>query len=187
MVVAIAGFFLLPDSPLKTRWLTSEERQAAHDRIAKDTTERREGSSSVMKGLREAVADYRTWVFCESLPLLAPPSTRQHHLLIAPWPGLCDNMHLSANGFKNFLPTVVKSLGLSTTTALVLTCPPYIFAAFLSILVSWSSGRFNERTWHITLSKAVAIAGFAISMATLNTAVRYVGIMLFGVFFLMVK
>lgn len=156
MVVAIAGFFLLPDSPLKTRWLTSEERQAAHDRIAKDTTERREGSSSVMKGLREAVADYRTWVFC-----------------------LCDNMHLSANGFKNFLPTVVKSLGLSTTTALVLTCPPYIFAAFLSILVSWSSGRFNERTWHITLSKAVAIAGFAISMATLNTAVRYVGIMLF--------
>ncbi|KAL7628837.1 hypothetical protein AAE478_000352 [Parahypoxylon ruwenzoriense] len=156
MVVAVTGFFLLPDAPLKTKWLTPEERQLAHDRIAKDTTGRREGGTSVMKGLREAVVDYRTWVFC-----------------------LMDNLHLSANGFKNFLPTVVKNLGLDTTTALVLTCPPYIFAAFASILVSWSSGRFNERTWHITLSKAIAIAGFAISMATLNTAARYVGIMLF--------
>ncbi|KAI1394168.1 putative MFS transporter [Hypoxylon trugodes] len=155
-VIAIAGFFLLPDAPLKTRWLTPEERQLAHDRIARDTTERSEAGTSVMKGLREALVDYRTWIFC-----------------------LCDNLHLSANGFKNFLPTVVKNLGLDTTTALVLTCPPYIFAAFLSIAVSYSSGRFNERTWHITLSKVVAIAGFAISMATLNTAARYVGIMLF--------
>ncbi|KAI0843103.1 putative MFS transporter [Hypoxylon sp. FL0890] len=155
-VVAISGFFLLPDAPLSTRWLNAEERQLAHDRIAKDTTERREGGTSVMKGLREALVDYRTWVFC-----------------------LADNLHLSANGFKNFLPTVIKNLGLDTTTALVLTCPPYVFAAFMSIIVSWSSGRFNERTWHITLSKAVAIAGFALSMATLNTAARYVGIMLF--------
>lgn len=84
-----------------------------------------------------------------------------------------------ANGFKNFLPTVIDTLGYNTTITLVLTCPPYIFAAFLSVAVSWSSGRFNERTWHATLSKAVAIAGFAISCATLNVPARFVGIMLF--------
>lgn len=84
-----------------------------------------------------------------------------------------------ANGFKNFLPTVIETLGYNTTITLVLTCPPYIFAAFLSIAVSWSSGRFNERTWHTTLSKAVAIAGFAISCGTLNVPARFVGIMLF--------
>jgi MFS family permease len=156
LVIAFVAFFLLPDSPLKTRWLTPEERQLAHDRIVRDTTQRKEGKTSVMQGLKEACVDPRTWIFC-----------------------LMDNFHLSANGFKNFLPTVVKNMNFDTTTALVLTCPPYVFAGFVSVAVSWSSGRFNERTWHTTASKAVAIAGFIICVATLNTGARYFGVMLF--------
>lgn len=145
----------MPDSPLKTRWLTEEERQLAHNRIAIDITGRREGTS-VWTGLKEAASDWRTWVFC-----------------------LMDNLHLSANGFKNFLPTVMKSLGYNTTVTLALTCPPYVFASLMSVAVSWSSGRFNERTWHVTASKGVAIAGFILSCATLNVPARFVGIMLF--------
>ncbi|OAL53113.1 MFS general substrate transporter [Pyrenochaeta sp. DS3sAY3a] len=155
MGIAILAAFTLPDSPLKTRWLTQEERELAHARIARDTTGRREGTS-VWTGLREACTDWRTWVFC-----------------------LMDNMHLSANGFKNFLPSVIKTLGYNTTITLVLTCPPYLFAAFVSVAVSWSSGRFNERTWHTTASKLIACAGFAISCATLNIGARFLGIMLF--------
>ena len=90
-----------------------------------------------------------------------------------------DNMHLAANGFKNFLPTVVKTLGFDTTTTLALTCPPYLVAGGISVAVSWSSGRFNERTWHTTVSKLVACAGFAIAAATYNVAARYVAIMIF--------
>ncbi|TKX24966.1 MFS transporter-like protein 39 [Elsinoe australis] len=154
--VAFLAVFLLPDSPLKTRWLTEEERLLAHNRIFQDTTGRRSENSSVMKGLREACADPKTWLFC-----------------------LMDNLHLSANGFKNFLPSVVKTLGFNTTITLALTCPPYIVAGVISILVSWSSGRFNERTWHTTVSKLIACVGFALSAATLNVPARYVGIMLF--------
>lgn len=90
-----------------------------------------------------------------------------------------DNLHLSANGFKNFLPTVVKTLKFNTTVTLVLTCPPYVFAGFVSIIVSHSSGHFNERTWHITVSKAVVILGFILAVATTSVAGRYVGIVLF--------
>lgn len=90
-----------------------------------------------------------------------------------------QNLHLSANGFKNFLPSVVKTLGFSSTISLVLTCPPYLLATFTSIAVSWSSGRFNERTWHITISKAVAIVGFAIAWGSLNMGARYFAIVLF--------
>lgn len=156
IAVSLGAFALLPDSPLKTRWLTVPEREMAHSRMVLDTTAHREEGSSVWTGLQEAVGDYRTWIFC-----------------------LMDNLHLSANGFKNFLPTAVKTLGFSTTITLVLTCPPYLVAGAASIVVSWSSGRFNERTWHITVSKAIAILGFALSVGTLNTAVRYVGIILF--------
>ncbi|EMR69378.1 putative mfs transporter protein [Eutypa lata UCREL1] len=89
--VAAASFFFLPDTPLTTRWLTEEERQLAHDRIARDTTGKRKASSTWV-GLWDAARDYRTWLFA-----------------------LMVNLHLSANNFKNYLPTAVKSLGFDTT------------------------------------------------------------------------
>lgn len=77
-------------------------------------------------------------------------------------------------------PTVVETLGFSTTITLVLTCPPYVIAGAISIAVSWSSGRFNERTWHITLSKAVAIFGFVLGCATMNMGARYFAMVVFA-------
>lgn len=77
------------------------------------------------------------------------------------------------------MPSVVQTLGFNRTITLVLTCPPYLLAAFASVAVSWSSGRFNERTWHITASKAVAIVGFIIGVVTLNVGARYFAMCLF--------
>ncbi|KAJ0365429.1 hypothetical protein COL26b_012058 [Colletotrichum chrysophilum] len=130
-------------------------RQLAHDRVAKDTTEKRQATST-WSGLWEAAADYRTWVFA-----------------------LMGNLHLSANGFKNYMPTAVKSLGFNTTITLVLTCPPYLIAGAASVLVSWSSGRYNERTWHITVSNIVASIGFAVTTSTMNIGARYFAMVLF--------
>lgn len=39
----------------------------------------------------------------------------------------------------------------------------------------------NERTWHITIAKSVAIIGFITGCATLNTGGRYVAMCLFSV------
>jgi hypothetical protein len=75
----------------------------------------------------------------------------------------------------------LQSLNFNTTITLVLTCPPYLIAGAVTILVSFSSGKFNERTWHITVSKAVAIIGFAASAATLNIAGRCVSMVIFTV------
>ncbi len=61
MVAAIACF-TLPDEPLNTRWLSPEERQLAHDRIAKDTVDRH-AITSPWVGLKEAIVDPRVWVF----------------------------------------------------------------------------------------------------------------------------
>jgi hypothetical protein len=36
-VIAIVGFFLLPDTPLTTKWLTPDEQQLAHNRMELDT------------------------------------------------------------------------------------------------------------------------------------------------------
>jgi len=156
-VIAIVGYFVLPDFPHNTKWLTEEERSLAHNRMELDTTSN-QGNTSTMKGLKQAAKDPVVWLFC-----------------------FMAHMHLAANGFKNFFPTVVKSLNFNTTLTLVLTCPPYLIAGAVTIAVSWSSGKFNERTWHITISKIVATIGFAASAATLDTAGRYVSMVIFTI------
>lgn len=108
------------------------------------------------------------------------------------------HLHLAANGFKNIVspspkpptstktdifqfPTVVETLGFTRDITLVLTCPPYLIACVFTIFVSWSSGKLNERTWHITASKALAAIGFIVCASTLNMAGRYMSMIVFAI------
>ncbi|KFY63372.1 hypothetical protein V496_04001 [Pseudogymnoascus sp. VKM F-4515 (FW-2607)] len=156
-VVAVASGFILPDEPLRTRWLSEEQRQLAHSRIAKDTVENRD-KTSLGAGFLDTIKDVRLWVFV-----------------------LMQHMHIAAGAYKSFFPTVIETLGFSRTITLALTCPPYLIAGIASILWAMNSGRMNERTWHITIAKSVAIIGFITGCATLNTGGRYVAMCLFSV------
>ena len=149
-IVAICAYPFLPNTPATTRWLTEEERELAGSRLLRDKVDDN-GMASPLAGLKQAVRDPRVWLFC-----------------------LMQNLHLSANGFKNFFPSVVGTLGFNRTITLVLTCPPYLIAGVASVFVSMSSGKYNERTWHITGCKVVATIGFALAPATLNVPTRYV-------------
>ncbi|KAI8311782.1 Major facilitator-type transporter hxnP [Colletotrichum sp. SAR11_59] len=149
--VALVGFWLLPNTPLTTRWLNDREKQLAHSRMEKDKiSDASDEKASAMEGLKQACRDKRTWLFC-----------------------LMQNFHLSACSFNSFFPTVIKTLGFNTTITLVMTCPPFIFAGAAGIFFGWSSGRLHERTWHITVGLGVAIVGFVVAASTLNTAARY--------------
>lgn len=154
--VAVIAIFLLPDFPLTTRWLTPEERQLVHDRIQRDTVGI-EPSKGVRAGFAQAVRDPRLYLLC-----------------------LMQNMHLSATSFNQFFPTVVSSLGFNKTITLVLTAPPSLVAGGVGILVGLSSGRFNERTWHITTCMGLALTGFIISCLTLHVAARYISCFMFA-------
>ncbi|KAK7229486.1 hypothetical protein V2G26_001656 [Clonostachys chloroleuca] len=155
-LVAIFGFFLLPDDPSQTRWLTPEERELCISRIKKDTVNQKERGTT-LEGLKQAIKDPKTWLFC-----------------------LMQNLHISACSFNNFFPTIVQEMGFESTTALLLTAPPYFVSGILGIPFAWSSGRFNERTWHITAGLALAVVGFVISCATVNSAARYTATFLYA-------
>jgi sugar phosphate permease len=81
-LVAIVGFFMLPNTPLTTRWLTEREKQLAHERMEKDKVSDSEEGGSSWEGLKQACKDKRTWLFC-----------------------LMQNFHLSACSFNSFFPT----------------------------------------------------------------------------------
>lgn len=157
-LVAVLGFWLLPNTPDDTFWLNDEERKLIRARIEGDKISDALSKSSAWEGLKEAFKDKRTWLFC-----------------------FMQMFHLSACSFNAFFPTVAKTLGYNNTVTLLLTCPPFILAGAGSVLVGWSSGRLNERTWHITVALAIAIIGFVIAASTLNTAARYVACFIFPV------
>ncbi|KAI0005200.1 major facilitator superfamily transporter [Xylariaceae sp. FL0662B] len=157
-LIALFGFWLLPDTPNTTRWLNPEECKLAHARMERDKIGDALDKASTWQGLKQACKDKRTWLFC-----------------------LMQNFHLSACSFNSFFPTVVRTLGFNTTITLVMTCPPFIFAGAAGILCGWSSGRLHERTWHITTGLTVAIVGFVLAASTMNTAARYIACFIFPV------
>jgi len=55
--------------------------------------------------------------------------------------------------------------------------------AFIALFYSTNkfSGKFNERTWHITVAKLVAITGFVLGCATLNVGARHFAMCLFSI------
>lgn len=146
---SVVGLFFFPNKPTTTWWLTPAQKTLAADRIAADTVGKKE-DVNLLKGLRECLRDRRVWAFMAA----------QH-------------LQTATSSFRIFLPTLIDTLGFSRTVTLVLTCPPYILAGISSILGGLSSGRFNERTWHITIIKLISILGFVLACATLNTGARY--------------
>lgn len=93
----------------------------------------------------------------------------------------------SSYGYNFFFPTIVQGLGFgeyqdpdldfedrpSNHVALMMTAPPYIFAALVSFGFAWNSDRIKDRSFHIIPGLAMSVAGFVVTVATLNNAARY--------------
>ncbi|KAL3461055.1 major facilitator superfamily domain-containing protein [Aspergillus heterothallicus] len=155
-VISVIGAFILPDEPRNTKWLTAAQQELAHNRMQRDTVEVRENTAA-WTGLKEAAKDPKLWIL----------TFMQH-------------FHMAASNYKNFFPTIVETLGFSENVTLALTCPPYLVAGAISIAWAWNSGRVNERTWHITVAKVLAVTGFVVACTTLNVGARYFSMCLFA-------
>ncbi|KAM0755785.1 MFS general substrate transporter [Meredithblackwellia eburnea MCA 4105] len=155
--IAILALFLLPDHPLTTRWLTPDERLLAQARMDRDTVGL-EPSKGAVHGLKQAIYDRKLWLLT-----------------------LMQTLHLASCGFNSFFPTVLSALKFNTTITLVLQTPPYLTAGFVAVVFGITSGKLNERTWHITASMITAIIGFVISCTTLQVAPRYFSCFLFAI------
>lgn len=56
--------------------------------------------------------------------------------------------------------------------------PPYLIAYIVTLVVSWSSGRFLEHCWHIVVPILVTLAGAVLMISTLNIGARYFSLIL---------
>ncbi|RYO85387.1 hypothetical protein DL764_009178 [Monosporascus ibericus] len=149
--VAIASAFILPNYPATTRWLTPEERAYAQWRLVDDAGEADSaGASSIKEGLIMALKDPRLYLFT-----------------------LLQHSSLLSQTFQYFFPTIVQTLGFGTVETLLITAPVWIGTFLVSVLVTYTSGRFDDRGFHIIGLMLVSVIGNIIVVSTLNTGARF--------------
>ncbi|AOW00785.1 major facilitator superfamily domain-containing protein [Yarrowia lipolytica] len=155
VLVVPFAWWILPDFPSTTRWLSQQEKDIAMYRLQRevgkaDVDSELSGLEFVKKNLGLVIKDPKVWLVAG-----------------------VNFFNVAAAGVTNFFPSVVQTLNFSRTMTLVLTCPPYLLATILVPLNSWHADKTGERLYHIIVPFSVTIASFVIAAATLNTAARY--------------
>ncbi|KAH9886132.1 major facilitator superfamily domain-containing protein [Xylariomycetidae sp. FL2044] len=159
VLIALGAYFVLPDFPANTPWLTEQERQLAVYRLEADAAGERDWESSdrepLVAGFRMIMVDPKNWVLAAVVYGAA-----------------------SSISINSFFPTVVESFGRDKVTTLLLTSPPYLFACIVCGLVSWHADRTNERYWHTVGPLCMAMVGLIIACAAEGIGPRYFGAMI---------
>ncbi|KAI1736409.1 allantoate permease [Xylaria scruposa] len=149
--IAILSTFILPNYPANTKWLTPEEQAYAQWRLVDDTGEADLADTiSVKEGVKMAFKDPRLYLFT-----------------------LLQHVSLLSQAFQYFFPTIVKTLGFGTIETLLLTAPVWIATFLVSLVVTYTSGRFNDRSIHIISLMLISVVGNIIAVSTLNTGARF--------------
>ncbi|KAH8887606.1 MFS general substrate transporter [Thozetella sp. PMI_491] len=154
--LAIIFAFILPNSNKKIIGLSELECEWVQWNYASD--QRQEDHSdeiSSWKGLVLACQDTKTWLLMGIL--------------------YCTYI---VGTLVNFFPSVVGGLGFDTTTTLLLTAPPFLLCVFCMLINGFHSDRQQERFWHIVGPLSITLAANIIAVASVNTAARYVAMML---------
>jgi hypothetical protein len=77
--------------------------------------------------------------------------------------------------FSLFLPTIVKQMGYTANTAQLLSVPPYVCAAVLTIAIGFIADRTKQRGLCNIFVSLLGIAGFAMQLASQKPHIKYAG------------
>lgn len=171
VAIAAIAVFILPDYPQTTRWMSPEEKRIAEGRLIIDAGVSSEDSMgqeiTAMQGLLMAVKDPKVWLLGLTYhATIMGLSVRLLHL------HLVISSMLTCQ-FVFFFPTITQALGYGTTTTLLLTAPPWIWAVLVSLPNAWHADRTGERFLHYFGPALTCIVGYIISATTKSVGPRY--------------
>ncbi|CAI5755711.1 unnamed protein product [Candida verbasci] len=147
------AYFVLPDNPSNTKFLSQQEKDIIMWKMSKDVGVKdsdQVNEESDLQGFFSACKDIKVWILCGT-----------HSWLVA------------ACGVTNFFPTVVETLNFSRTITLVLTAPPYLIAVVATFLWARHADKSGERMLHVVIPLILSLVSFIIAACTLNTGARY--------------
>lgn len=91
---------------------------------------------------------------------------------------LLQHASLLSQTFQYFFPSILQTLGYGNIQTLLLTVPVWVLTFLASLVVTYTSGRFADRSIHIICLIMISVAGNIIVVSTLNTAVRFFALFL---------
>lgn len=158
VILGTTAFFVLPNYPGTTKWLSEEEKIIAQARLvvdagSEDVSAVGEEDVSVWTGIKWALTDSRVWLFS----FLQMATT-------------------ASISFSHFFPTLIQGLGFTNgTVVLLLTSPPYLFSFIWALSFAWDADRRQKRSAHATISSVTAISATIVTIAVSEQHwVRYV-------------
>ncbi|EJT72247.1 hypothetical protein GGTG_09113 [Gaeumannomyces tritici R3-111a-1] len=160
VLVGFASFRMVHDFPDEARFLSAADRARVTRRLKLDQQSSASREDFSWAPVMAALSDWKTW------------------LAMCVYAG-CD-MPLYA--FSLFLPSIVAGLGWGeedqgggAVRAQLMTVPPYVAAALLTVLAGRVADRTGQRGLVNVAAAAVGIAGFAVLLAAESPAWRYAG------------
>lgn len=141
----------LPNYPATTAWLNDEEKSYGQWRLMHDAKEADDiGSVGIWQALKMTLADKRLYLFVFLL-----------------------HTSLLSQTFQYFFPTIVQTLGYGNIVTLLITAPVWVATFLVSLLVTWTSGKTNDRSLHIISLMLVTVVGCLIATLSTNKGARF--------------
>ncbi|KAF8806564.1 MFS general substrate transporter, partial [Phlegmacium glaucopus] len=149
------AWFLLPNFPDQNVFLTREETRLVLQRVERDRGDSVPDVLSKEK-LFNHLLDWKVWTFglmymCATMP---------------------------SYGVSYFITLILRGMGWSVTASLLLSAPPYVFAAASIMFFSWVSDRYRQRAAVIAVQACITLAGLFLTGFARPAAWRYAGIFL---------
>ncbi|PSN59975.1 MFS general substrate transporter [Corynespora cassiicola Philippines] len=160
VVVAVIAFFTLYDFPETATFLTEEERAFVVYRLKyqgmnkDDEVTVAQDDSFNWESVKAAFLDWQIWT-----------NIWVYWGIVAP-----------LYGISLFLPSIIRSLGYTSSTAQLLTVPVYITASVLAIAVAWWSDRYGKRYPFILACLCIMAVGFIMCISSGTPGVVYAGV-----------
>ena len=161
VLVAISAYFILFDFPETASFLTPEERAFVVYRL------KYQGQVEGHAGPQVAQDDQFKWKYVKSASL-----DWQVWVNIWVYWGIVCPLY----GISLFLPTIIKALGYTSSTAQLLTVPIYITAAVLANGVAYLSDRKGKRSPFVLICLCIMAVGFIMCISSHKPGVIYAGV-----------
>lgn len=186
VLVGVVAPFTMYDFPETASFLTDAEREYVIHALRTQTSgeARQEVVEEEAKFRTKYVVDAMTdWQIYIGLFSMFPPCSffsvfcsSEPNLMASVYWGITCPLY----GISFFLPSIIKDLGYTSSTAQLLTVPIYITAAVVAVGGAWLSDRYKKRSPFILFFMSLIAIGFIIVLASSDRGVP--GVVYFGVF-----
>lgn len=139
VIIGIISFWIVQDFPDEAKFLSIDDRRRVIRRLKEDKQSSAEHEEFKMAYFWASVMDWKTYT----------------GMII--YMGCVGPLY----AFSLFVPTIIRDLGYSSTTAQLLSVPPYAFAAVLTIAIGFIADRTRQRGLCNIIVSFLGIVGFA--------------------------